>query len=189
MLWTVLLEKILENPLTTRRSRQSILKEVNPDYSLEGLMLKLKLQYIGPLMQRASSLAKTLRLWKIEGRRKGQQSMRFGGWMASLTQWTWVWASSGRWWKTGKPGVLQSMALQRVKHDWVNEHQQHKPEIGMWFLRELQTYWPLHGYWMQVKKNVGDRCWMLVSDREWIRIIHQRPWFGVAQKVKTDHFN
>ena len=61
MLWTVLLEKILENPLTTRRSRQSILKEVNPDYSLEGLMLKLKLQYIGPLMQRtAAAPAKSL---------------------------------------------------------------------------------------------------------------------------------
>ena len=72
MLWTVLLEKILENPLTTRRSRQSILKEVNPDYSLEGLMLKLKLQYIGPLMQRADSLAKTLMLGKIEGRRRSR---------------------------------------------------------------------------------------------------------------------
>ena len=66
----MLLEKILENPLTTRRSRQSILKEVNPDYSLEGLMLKLKLQYIGPLMQRADSLAKTLILGKIEGKRR-----------------------------------------------------------------------------------------------------------------------
>ena len=66
------MEKILENPLTTRRSRQSILKEVNPDYSLEGLMLKLKLQYIGPLMQRADSLAKTLMLGKIEGRRRSR---------------------------------------------------------------------------------------------------------------------
>ena len=66
------MEKILENPLTTRRSRQSILKEVNPDYSLEGLMLKLKLQYVGPLMQRADSLAKTLMLGKIEGRRRSR---------------------------------------------------------------------------------------------------------------------
>ena len=82
MLWTVLLEKILENPLTTRRSRQSILKEVNPDYSLEGLMLKLKLQYVGPLMQRADSLAKTLMLGKIEGRRRGWQRMR---WLDDVT--------------------------------------------------------------------------------------------------------
>ena len=98
--------------LWTARSNQSILKEINPEYSLEGPILKLKPNTFSHLMQRASSLAKTLRLWKIEGRRKGQQSMRFGGWMASLTQWTWVWASSGRWWKTGKLGALQPMVSQ-----------------------------------------------------------------------------
>ena len=69
-------------------------------------MLKLKLQYFGHLMQRADSLEKTLMLGKIEGRRRRGQD----GWMASPTQWTWVWASSGRW--TGKPGMLQSMGSQ-----------------------------------------------------------------------------
>ena len=64
-------------PWTTRRSNQSILKEINPDYSLEGLMLKLKLQYFGHLMRRADSLEKTLMLGKIEGRTKGQQRMRW----------------------------------------------------------------------------------------------------------------
>ena len=69
-----------------RRSNQSILKEINPEYSLEGLMLKLKLQYFGHLMQRADLLEKTLMLGKIEGkRRRRQQRIR---WMASLTQWT-----------------------------------------------------------------------------------------------------
>ena len=74
-------------PWTARRSNQSIVEEVNLEYSLEGLMLKLKLQYFGHLMQRADSLEKTLMLGKIEGRRRrGQQRMRW--WMASLTQWT-----------------------------------------------------------------------------------------------------
>ena len=66
----MVLEKTLESPLTARRSNQSILKEINPKYSLEGLMLKLKLQYFGHLMQRTDSLEKTLMLGKIEGRRR-----------------------------------------------------------------------------------------------------------------------
>ena len=73
---------------TARRSNQSILKEISPDYSLEGLMLKLKLQNFGHLMQRASSLEKTLMLGKIEGRRRGQQRMR---WLDGITDsWTCV---------------------------------------------------------------------------------------------------
>ena len=83
----------LSVPWTTRRSNQSILKEINPEYSLEGLMLKLKLQYFGHLMWRADPLEKTLMLGKIEGRRRrGQQKMR---WLYGITDsWTWVWASS-----------------------------------------------------------------------------------------------
>ena len=79
--------RLLRVPWTTRRSNQFILKEISPACSLEGLMLKLKLQYFGHLMQRADSLEKTLMLGKTEGRtRRGRQRMRF--WMASPTQWT-----------------------------------------------------------------------------------------------------
>ena len=100
--------RVLRVPWTARRSNQSISKAINPEYSLEGLMLKLKLQYFGHLIWSADSLEETLTLGKIEGRwRRGWQ--RWDGWMASPTQWTWVWANSGRWWKTGKPGVLQSV--------------------------------------------------------------------------------
>ena len=88
--------RLLRVPWTVRRSNQSILKEISPECSLEGLMLKLKLQYFGHLMQRADSFEKTLMLRKIEGRRRsGRQSMRC--WMASLTQWIWVWVDSGSW--------------------------------------------------------------------------------------------
>ena len=78
-----MLEKTLESPWTARRSNHSILKEISPEYSLEGLMLKLKLQYFGHLMQRTDSLEKTLMLGKIEGRRrKGRQRMR---WLDGIT--------------------------------------------------------------------------------------------------------
>ena len=81
--WTVVLNKTLDSPWTARRSNQSILKEISPIYSLEGLMLKLKLQYFGYLMWRADSLEKTLMLGKIEsGRRRGQQRMR---WLDGVT--------------------------------------------------------------------------------------------------------
>ena len=101
-------------------SSQSILKEISPGCSLEGMMLKLKLQYFGNLMWRVDSLGKTLMLGGIGGRRRrGRQRMR---WLdASLTRWTWVWVNSGSWWWTGRPGVLRFMGLQRVGHDWATE--------------------------------------------------------------------
>ena len=73
----MVLEKTLESPLDCKKINQSILREINPEYSLEGLRLKLKLQYFGHLMQRADSLEKTLMLGKTEGRRSGQQRMRY----------------------------------------------------------------------------------------------------------------
>ena len=112
--------RLLRVPWTARRSNQSILKEISPGSSLEGLKLKLKLQYFGLLMRRTDSLEKTLMLGKIEGRRRrGRQRMRWL--MALLTQWTWVWVDSGSWWWTGRPGVLRFMGLQRVGHDWVTK--------------------------------------------------------------------
>ena len=109
--------RLLRVSWTARRSNQSILYEISPEYSLEGLLLKLKLQCFGCLMQRTDSLEKTLMLGKIEGRRKrGQQRMR---WLDGITTpWTWVWVNSGRWWCTGRPGVLPSIRSQRVGHDW-----------------------------------------------------------------------
>ena len=96
---------------TARRSIQSILKEINPECSLEGLMLKLKLEYFGHLMWRTDSFEKTLMLGKIEGRkRRGRQRMIC--WMASLTLWTWLWVNSGNWRWTRRPGVLWSTGLQ-----------------------------------------------------------------------------
>ena len=112
--------RLLRVPCTARRSNQSILKEISSEYSLEGLMLKLKLQYFGHLMWRTDSLEKTLMVGKIEGRRRrGWQ--RMSGQMASPMSSTLVSVSSGSWWWTGRPGVLQSTGSQTVGHNWVTK--------------------------------------------------------------------
>ena len=111
--------RLLRVPWTARRSNQSILKKISPGCSLEGPMLKLKLQYFSHLMRRADSLEKTLMLGVI-GEREGDDR-GWDGWMASPTQWTWVWVNSGRWWWTGRPGMLWFMGSQRVGHDWAIE--------------------------------------------------------------------
>ena len=114
-----MLEKTLKSPLDARRSNQSILKKISPESSLEGLMLKLKLQYFDHLMWRGDSFEKTLMLGKIEARRRGRQRMR---WLDGITDsWTWVWVDSGSWWRTGRPGVLSSIGSQRVGHNWATE--------------------------------------------------------------------
>ena len=107
------MEKTLKSPLTARGSNQSILKKINPEYSLDGLMLKL--QYSDYLIQRVNSLEKTLTLGKAEGRRRrGRQRMR---WLDGITDlMDMSLSNSGSWWWTRKPGVLQSMGC-RVGHD------------------------------------------------------------------------
>ena len=107
-------------PWTARRSNQSILKKTSPGCSLEGLMLRLKLQYFGYLMWSVDSLEKTLMLGGMGAGGEGDDR-GWDGWMASPTRCTWVWVNSGSWWWTGRPGVLRFMGSQRVRHDWVIE--------------------------------------------------------------------
>ena len=92
----------------------------SPEYSLEGLMQKLKLQYFGYVMERIDLLENILMLGGLKVGGEGDDR-GWDGWMASLTRWTWVWVNSGSWWWTGRPGVLQFMGSQRVGHDWATE--------------------------------------------------------------------
>ena len=118
--WVLTLEKTLESTLDCMEIKLVHPKGNQSKYSLEGLMLELKLQCLGHLMRRANSLERS---WCWDRLRAGGEGDDRGwdGWMASLTPWTWVWANSGRQWRTGKPGVLQSMGSQRVRHDWATE--------------------------------------------------------------------
>ena len=119
--WTVVLEKTLERvPWTARRSNQSILKEISPGCSMEGLILKLKLQYFGTWCK---ELTHWKRPWCWERLKAGGEgdNRRWDGSMSSSTQRRWVWVNSGSWWWTGRPAVLQSMGSQRVRHNWVTE--------------------------------------------------------------------
>ena len=118
--WAMVLEKALGSPLECKE-----IKPVNPKGNQSWIFIRradseVKLQYFGHLMQRANSFEKALMLGKIEAG-GGGDDRGWDGWMALLTRGTWVWVSSRRWWRTGKPGVLQSMGPQRVGHDWVSE--------------------------------------------------------------------
>ena len=134
------LEKTLKSPLDFKQIQPVHPKGIfigifSPEYSLEGLMLKLKLQYFRHLMERTDSLEKTLKLGETEGRRRrGRQRM------ASLTRWTWVWASSRSWRRTRKPGVLQSMGSQRVGRDWATELTDNEAEAPIFWPYDAKSW-------------------------------------------------
>ena len=135
--WTVMLEKILRIPWTARRSNQSILKKINPEDPLKGLMLTL--QYFDHTYKPSWLTGKDPDV-KKDWRQKDD---RWDGWMASSIQWTWTWVNSKRWWGTGKPGVPQCMGSQKVRHDLVTE-QQYTPQrlntFTCWWVLRLLTH-------------------------------------------------
>ena len=112
--------RLLRVPWTSSRSNQSILKEISPEYSLERLMLKLNSNTLAIWCKELTSLK---RPWCWERLKVGGDGENRGwvDWMVSLTQWTWVWANSRKYWRTGKPGKLQSMGSRIVRHDWASE--------------------------------------------------------------------
>ena len=168
-----MLEKTLESPLDCKEIHQSILKEIRPGCSLEGLMLKLKLQYFGHLMGRADSFEKTLMLGKIEGgRRRGRQRMRW--FMASPSRWTWVWVNSRSWWRTGGPDVLQSMGSQRVVHDeWLNWTEQFAQRGHLLFW--VSKYGPRLSFHHPTLKVLSKITYLLWSS--------YKPWIQQSKEI------
>ena len=115
--WTVVLKKTLENPSDAQRSNLSILKEISPGCSLEGLMLKLKLQYLDTWYKEPTHF-KRPRCWERLKTGGEGDDREWDGWMASLTQWAWFWVNSSSWWWTGRSCMLLSMGSQRVRYNW-----------------------------------------------------------------------
>ena len=112
--------RLLRVPWIARRSNQSILKEISPEYTLEGLMLSWNSNTLATWYEELTHWKRPWFWPRLKAEGEGDDRT-WDGWMASPTQWTWVWASSGIWWRTGKTGVLQSMGSQRVGHNWVAE--------------------------------------------------------------------
>ena len=112
--------RLLRVPWTEWRSNQSILKEINPEYSLEGWCWSWNSNTLATWCEEMTHLK---RLWCWERFKAGGEGNDRGwhGWMASLTQWTWVWVGSRKWWRTENPDMLQSMGLQGVGHEWATE--------------------------------------------------------------------
>ena len=134
--------RLLRVPWTARRSNQSILKEINSEYSLEGLMLKLKLHFLATWCE---ELIHWERPWCWERLKAGEEGNDRGwdGWMASPTQWTWVWVGSGSWWWTGKPAVLQSMGSQ--SRTWLSGWSELKGYRQGWEKKVVSKKWTLSG--------------------------------------------
>ena len=180
--------KLLRVPWTARRSNQSILKEISPEYSLEGLMLKVKFQYLGHLMWRTDSLEKTLMLGKIEGRREGDDR-GWDGWMASSTQQKWVWVNSGSWWWTGRPSMLRPMGSRGVGHDWAtawNWQPRGCRRQKVWW----SWPWALHFSWRDTYIHENSGLWLSDS-------LQQRLAYGTGSQdvwvydtpLQTSHFS
>ena len=112
--------RLLKVPWTARRSNQSVLKETSPKYSLEGLMLKLKPQYLATWCEELTHWKRPWHWARLKAGGEGDDR-GWDGWMASRTWGTWVLVSSRSWWWTGKPSVLQSMGSQKIRHDWVTK--------------------------------------------------------------------
>ena len=158
--------RLLRVPWTARRSNQSILKEISPEYSLEGLMLNWNPNTLATWCE---ELTHWKRPWCWERLKAGREgdSRGWDHWMASLTRWIWIWASSGSWWWTGKPGMLQSMWLQRVRYNWETELKVNASSLSKVFHRnksqdisyaeDLEIIWFKSSHYVLKRKSIRER--------------------------------
>ena len=144
---------------------QSILQEISPEDLLEGLMLKLKLQDFGHLMWRTDSFEKTL-MKAGEGDDRG-----WDDWMASPPRWTWVWVNSGSSWWTRRPGVLQFMGSQTVRHDWATDLIWSDPYLRVKFFLPLFLKLERINLWISLTIIIS-KCNLIPEETyKWIRLI------------------
>ena len=182
----MVLEKTVESPLECKEIQPVHPKEISPEYSLEVLMLNLKLQYFD---------VKNWLIWKDPDAGKDWRWEEKGitgwdDWMASLTQWTWVWVNSGSWWWTGRPGMLQSMRSQRVGNNWasgLNWKSRRSPGMSVGYF--CKTWWwiePIINHWVSLA-----RCQHLLSVSFQVTCSTYSPviWVitGLAGNIQLSH--
>ena len=130
-------------------------------------------------------LEKTLMLGRMEGRRR---SGWWDDWMASRTQWTWVWASSWRWWRKGKPGVLQSLGSQRVGHDWATEQQQYLIKLPWWLIsKESTCQCKRCKFYLQVRKSPWRRKWQPTPVFLMGSSMDRGTWWATVHGITKSH--
>ena len=171
---------LLRVPWTSRRSNQSILKEISPEYSLEELMLKVKLN---TLTTWCEELTHWKRPWCWERLKAGGEGDDRGwdGGMASLTWWTWVWARSRSWWWSGKPGVLQSTGSQRVGHDWATE----LTDVSLLDVKTFTHYHVISSYWWDLSTWCAELSSTEVRTRPKPQIL-PRGGFSIVEKTRLN---
>ena len=148
--------RLLRVPWTARRSNQSILKEISPEYSLERRCWSWNSNTLATWCE---ELTHWKRPWCWERLKVGGEGGDRGwdGWMASPTLWIWVWVSSGSWWWTGKPGILQSMGSQRVGHNWMTE-------LNWTYNKKIFFIFPSNST-MLVSPTINFACWVGGKER------------------------
>ena len=161
-------KRLLRVPWAARRSNQSILKEIRPEYSLEGLRLKVKFQYFGNLMAKNWLIRKDPDAgtdWRQE--KKGMTEDEMAGWHQRLNGWIWV--NSRSWWWTGSPGMLQSMGSHRVRHDWLNWNELSWIMFLLWLAIVTMIYF-LSGYWLWKLTDIFYYC-------DYVTVTHLIPLY------------
>ena len=164
--------RLLRVPWTARRSNQSILKEISPGCSLEGLMLKLKLHILATWSEELTHLKSTWCWERLKAGGEGDDRGR-DGWMATPTQWTWVWVDFGSWWWTGKPGVLRFTGSQRVRDNWTTELKSVETQILFVFVSFISLvlvvfHFPYSlCFWLVVFGHQFERSYFLLPSETW----------------------
>ena len=194
----MVLEKTLESPLDCKEIQPVHSKGDQPWCSLEGIMLKLKLQYFGHLMQRVDSIGKDSDAGEGLGAEGKGDDRGWDGWMASPTQWTWVWMNSRRWWWTRRPGMLRFMGSQRVGHNWATElnwkHQLNYPQHGIIPSRPVlasNVQKPLSWIAKYIKASPlwhsSHHCWPLqvIPSSPWWSSVHHRLAHQISLSTST----
>ena len=145
--------RLLRVPWTARRPNQFILKEISPEYSSEGLMLKLKLHSLATWCDKLTHWKRPCYWERLKVGGEGDDR-GWDDWMTSQAQWTWVWLNSNSWWWIGRPGMLQSMESQRVRHDWVTKLNW-TLTCGIFLKVELRS-WEWNGSYQNLRVGVGE---------------------------------